>query len=670
MKLFTSTRLASCVFVWLLQDPVFAAEESAWHKTSKNRDDRFLTEEFRSVFDASKYEQKVTQAPPASMGIVTADEIKKYGYRTFGDIISSLKGFYNTSDRMYGYIGARGFGIPSDYNTRLLLLIDGHRFNDNIYDSFDSSEGFPVDIDMIERVEVFRGPSSSLYGTSAFFGAINIITKRGRDLQSANVKTSYGSNDAYKTSVSYGGRLKNGLETFLSGTFYDSQGYKSLYYREFDNPATNNGIYRNNDEEQAKKLLATMTYQDFTVQGLYVRRNRDVPTGSFSSVFNDPSTQTTDESTYIDLKYNHTFANQVNLQSRVSYNNYRYRADFPYTNPAGGLQPLINKDLTRGQWWRAELNLTKVFWNRHRITAGSEFQHNFDQFQTNFDATTTYLNSQASTYRWALLIQDEYTISDNLTLNTGVRYDYFSIFGKTVNPRAGLIYQPWTNGTIKFLYGSAFRAPNQYEINYSTPFDFSPSVNLKPEKLETLEFIVEHSFNDHLRSELNLFQTEIKDIIALTRRDGLNQQNKNTGNVESRGLEVQLEDTWDNGFQGRLSYSWQETKYTNTGERLTNSPEHLIKLNIIIPLWFDKVFIGYETRYMSSRKTVSGGEVGDFVINNLTLFTQNWIKGLDLSASAYNLFDARYFDPGSDAHRQNGIRQDGLTFRVKASIDF
>jgi iron complex outermembrane receptor protein len=308
--------------------------------------------------------------------------------------------------------------------------------------------------------------------------------------------------------------------------------------------------------------------------------------------------------------------------------------------------------------------------NRHRITAGSEFQHNFDQFQTNYDVTATYLDSQASTYRWALLIQDEYTITDNLTLNTGVRYDYFSIFGKTVNPRAGLIYQPWSNSTIKFLYGSAFRAPNQYEINYSTPFDFSPSKNLRPEKLETLEFIVEHSFNGHLRSELSLFQTDIKDIVALTRMGNVNQQNKNTGNVESRGVEVQLEDSWDNGFQGRISYSWQETKYANTDERLTNSPEHLIKLNLIIPLWFDKVFLGYETRYVSSRKTASGGEVGDFVINNLTLFTQNWIKGLDLSASAYNLFDARYFDPGSDAHRQNGIQQDGLTCRVKASIDF
>jgi len=369
MKLLIPFRLVSCAVVLLLQDPVFATEELAWRKAGGNRDDRFLTEEFGSVYDASKYEQKVTHAPPASMGVVTADEIKKYGYRTFGDIISSLKGFYNTSDRMYGYIGARGFGIPSDYNTRLLLLIDGHRFNDNIYDSFDSSEGFPVDIDMIERVEIFHGPSSSLYGTSAFFGVINVITKRGRDLDSANVKGSYGSNDTHKTSVSYGGRFSNGLETFLSGTFYDSQGYDSLYYREFDNPATNNGIYRHNDEEQAKKLLATMTYRDFTLQGLYVRRNRDVPTASFSSLFNDPSTQTTDESTYIDLKYGHAYENQLNLQTRLSYNNYRYRADFPYANPSAGPQPLINKDLTRGQWWRAECNLTKVFWNRHRITA-------------------------------------------------------------------------------------------------------------------------------------------------------------------------------------------------------------------------------------------------------------------------------------------------------------
>lgn len=220
-------RLSFCLLALLLQTQASAEDEFSEPDLLLTTEDDLLFQEIPSVYSASKYEQKVTKAPD-SISIVTADEIKKYGYRTFGDILASLKGFYNTNDRNYGFAGARGFGLPSDFNTRLLLLIDGHRFNDNIYDSFDTSNGFPVDIDMIERVEIVRGPSSSLYGTSAFFGVINIITRRGRDQEGVNVTASYGSFDTYKTRVSYGDRFSNGVEMFLTGTFYDSQGNNSL----------------------------------------------------------------------------------------------------------------------------------------------------------------------------------------------------------------------------------------------------------------------------------------------------------------------------------------------------------------------------------------------------------------------------------------------------------
>jgi len=101
----------------------------------------------------------------------------------------------------------------------------------------------------------------------------------------------------------------------------------------------------------------------------------------------------------------------------------------------------------------------------------------------------------------------------------------------------------------------------------------------------------------------------------------------------------------------------------------------MFKLNLIAPLWEDKVFLGFENRYMSSRtvqRKADGriGKVSDNVVSNLTIFTRNWVKGLELSAGAYNLFDERYFDPGSTDHTQIGIPQDGFTFRIKGSMDF
>lgn len=679
MKIFRLVGLVSGVLVGQLVTPAWAAEEFSAAAPSSQEGSDVLFQDIPDVYSASKYEQKVTKAPPGSISVVTADEIKKWGYRTFGDVLQSLKGFYNTNDRNYGFAGARGFGIPSDYNTRLLLLIDGHRFNDNIFDAFDTSEGFPVDLNVIERIEVIRGPSSSLYGTNAFFGVINVITKRGRDQDGFNVNASYGTNDAYKTNVSYGERFKSGLETFVSGTFFNNDGWDSLYYKEFDSPATNNGRSVGNDAEQSRKLFAKASYEDFSFEGVFVRRNKDVPTSSFSTLFNNPNLQTINESTFVEGKYEHTFDNQLTVQSKLSYNHFRYQGSYPFdyntfdyvTTPDSNI--VVNKDLSYGEWWRADLQASRVFWDDHRITVGGQYQDNYHQHQTNYDSDT-YLSSNPNTYQWAIFAEDDWTINKYFSLNVGVRLDYFSIFGDTVNPRAGLIYTPWENTAVKLLYGSAFRAPNQYELNYISS-QYLPSKNLQPEHLDTYEIIVEQYFTPQLRGELNLFYSSIGDIIAATPvADGKLQQ-QNGASVDSKGIELQLENNWLNGWQARLSYSWQHTENASTQQRLTNSPEHMVKLNLIAPLWEDKVFLGFENHYMSARKTPvtvfhpSGGMVDDYVVSNVTIFTQNWIKGFEFSGGVYNLFDQRYFDPAASI-KQNAIEQDSLTFRIKASLDF
>ena len=133
-----------------------------------------------SVYGASGYKQKVTEAP-ASVTIITSDDIRKYGYRTLAEILSNAPGFYISYDRNYSFLGIRGFGRPGDYNSRILLLVDGHRLNDSVYDQAFIGTEFPLDVDLIDRVEVIRGPNSSLYVASAFLGVINVITKRAHN---------------------------------------------------------------------------------------------------------------------------------------------------------------------------------------------------------------------------------------------------------------------------------------------------------------------------------------------------------------------------------------------------------------------------------------------------------------------------------------------------------
>lgn len=175
------------------------------------------------VYSAAKYEQKINEAP-ASVTIISADQIRKYGYRTFAQVLQSVPGLFATYDRNYDYVGIRGFNRPGDYNSRVLVLVDGHRLNDAVYDQAPIGTDSPIDVDLIDRVEIVRGPSSSLYGTNAFFGVINVITKRGRDIKGAEGSWENSSYTSNKGRLTYGQKLSNGLEFIASGSYYYSVG--------------------------------------------------------------------------------------------------------------------------------------------------------------------------------------------------------------------------------------------------------------------------------------------------------------------------------------------------------------------------------------------------------------------------------------------------------------
>ena len=135
---------------------------------------------------------------PSSVTVITAAEIQEHGYRTLADILRTVRSFYVTYDRNYSSIGVRGFARPGDYNTRVLLMVDGHRMNDNVYDEAMIGTEFPVDVDMIQRIEIIRGPASSLYGSNALFAVINVITRHGQDVNSVELSSDAGSFNSYK----------------------------------------------------------------------------------------------------------------------------------------------------------------------------------------------------------------------------------------------------------------------------------------------------------------------------------------------------------------------------------------------------------------------------------------------------------------------------------------
>ncbi len=622
--------------------------------------------EVPKVYGASKFEQKTTEAP-SSISLVSADEIKKYGYRTLGDVLQSVQGFHVSYDRNYAFLGTRGINL-GDFNSRVLVLVNGHRVNNNLTDGAFIDSAFILDVDLIDRVEVIRGPGSVLYGNNAFLGVINIVTRTGKQLNGGEISGEYAEFDTYKGRLTFGKSFTNGLQFLLSGSLYDSDGPDKLFYKEFNTPAQNRGIARHRDDDSFGSFFGSLSYLDFTLEGAFVSREKGNPTAQFFTTFNDPRLRTIDERRYVALKYAHSFAEIVDVTAQVYYDRTDFEIGYPQRFSTGSnVVDASSKEVDVGEWWGAELQLNKRFWDRHIVTLGGEYRDDFRQERQLSGQRTVQQDRQS----YGVYGQGDFAIVDNLHLNAGLRYDQYGDFDPAFNPRAALIYNPFKKSTIKAIGGTAFRAPNFLELT------LSPAGQLQPEEITSYELVYEQEIAQHLRTSISGFYNEMDGLIAFESGRFVN------FDADTKGLELALEGFWTNIVRGRMSYTLQKTDSQSIRFDLPDSPEHLIKLNVSVPLWRDKIFAGLEVQYTSERQslhntststgqplTIQGDKAGAYGIVNLTLFSRELVKNLEFSGSVYNLLDQKYSDPATRFHRQDKIERDGRTFRLKLTYRF
>jgi iron complex outermembrane receptor protein len=632
----------------------------AWAQTAEDLNNLSLEDlmsvRVERVFGASRRVQPTTEAP-SSVTIVTAEDISRHGYRTLADILRSVRGLFVTEDRNYSYVGARGFARAGDYNTRILVLVDGHRINDAVFDQAPIGRELGLDPSTFQRVEIVRGPASALYGTSAFFAVVNVTTKRGEDVNGVAVRAGAGNLGRAKVNGIAGRRFNNGLDVAVGASVEDLHGYEELYYPEFDDPSTNNGLAVGLDHDSLGTVNGRVSYRDVTVTAAYGRREKSVPTASFGTAFNDNRFVTEDWRGYVDAALDRTWRG-TQYAIRAYADTYRYDGTYPYESSVTGEPNVLSTDYGYGTWWGAEGRATRRLPGRQTLTAGLEFRDYAQQAQGEAfeEDPSTNWDADGATHVFAAYAQDEVRVRDKWLVSVGGRYDAYSGFDR-ISPRASVVFMATPTRAIKYLFGSAFRAPNAYEFDYLT--QGVRNTDLRSETINTHEFVWEEYTGDWLRTTVSAYRNNVENLIELSVDEDDALTFSNSGKVLARGLEVEAE-VRTGGSQLVGSYALQRTRNRETDEELTNSPRHLGKIRLAVPGPVAGATIAVEVQTMSQRLTVARSLVGGHALANVN-YVHPINSRLAFTATVRNLFEAKYADPASAEHRQETIPQDGRT---------
>jgi len=619
--------------------------------------EQLMSVEVGTVFGASRYGQRVIDAP-AAVSIVTHEEIERFGYRTLADVLRGVRGFYVTNDRNYSYLGVRGFSRPGDYNTRVLVLVDGHRLNEIVFDSSYIGEDFPIPTAAIDRVEVIRGPGSSVYGTTAFFAVVNVVTKTALAIRSVEGSIEGGSLGMRGGELLFGRETAPNSPLVLAGSVYAAEGEQAV-------AVPGLGIAHDMDDEQAVKGFAARGFGRWLLKGSYSVRKKRIPTGAFGTDPGDPRSRTRDARSFLDLSYDGRIRG-TGVFFRTAYDHYAYDGSYAYFPAFGGEVNQFTTDSAYADWSTTEAILSRRIARRHFLTGGVEYRNNFRQDQDaqvlepEFDH---YLSAHHSSQVFAAFAQDEITVSPRVTVTAGLRHDRHGDLGST-NVRLAAIYKPADRSALKLLHGSAFRAPNPYELFY-----YENPAPLTPERIRTTEAVWEQYVGKSLRTSASAFFYRARDLISQVPGASRDQfVFVNFDRAIARGFELEAEATWRE-MHLLASYTFQDVDGGADDHDLTNSPRNMMRSRVTGPLFGRTLFYGVEGLYTGDRTTLAGAVADGAFLGTVTLSTRE-LSRARVSVTIGNLLNRSYGDPGAEEHPGDIIPQVGRTMRAQLAWRF
>jgi outer membrane cobalamin receptor len=566
-----------------------------------------------------------TRETPSIISLITAEEIQNSGARDLMDILRLVPGFEIGQDLQF----VLGLGLRGSWANegKVLVMVDGQQFNELLYQGVAMGNRFQVDA--IERIEIIRGPGSAIYGGSAEYGVINIITKAASTLKGVTVYGVGGfhANDVGRTNggiilADRSEKMSWDLSLFNGKGIVSDNSYTSLY------------------QDTVVSDLANATNSDplnfnagLRVGGLEMRAMYD----QFKT--SEPFTYISFKSLYADVKYDWKVSDKLSITPQFKYTN---QIPWQYGYFADG-------DVFKA---RAERYYASVSAN-YNASRKVNLNYGFIYFQdkaTDMLKADYFLGANTVSFNNLALFAQSLIKHRLANATIGFRYERNSQYGSAFVPRLALT-KKIENLHFKVLYSQSFRAPSIENINLSS------DANIKPEKSQAYELEVGYQFTPEMLLAVNAFKLQTKNVIVyavtIENLEGLYQNFDHSG---SQGVEL-VYSIRKKGWYSQFSYSFSQAgKNTvasyavpQTTKQFVGLPVHKFTLNtnfnLTESLTFNPTFIYGGARYAYT--TIDENEIpvttklDPYLLANAFLNYRNIVPGLTGGIGVYDILNAK-----------------------------
>ncbi len=592
------------------------------------------------VVTPTRHEQKMAESPSV-ISVLTARQIRDLGVTSIQEALSYLPGV-GITNTYWGYNLANVRGqLQIHYNNKVLLMINGHPTREviNGHSHFEL-----VPIQAVERIEFVRGPGSALYGTNAFAGVVNVITKSGDHLGAREIEVGVGSFKTWEASAVYG-TAENDLDFMISIGTRNDDGYP---YRIEEDERGQSGVL--DYENDITNAVAVLSYKEITVSAAAFSQRREkfgiIPVIDYTGTSRY-------RSAFLDFKWDHTFSKELSQTSRLRWDMINRDSTEVQSFPFDGFLGHENSDTildSSGELFGVETSLDYEASRTVSLLAGLVYEkRQSDPYTFRFadDGSlhpgTAYLHSP-SAQEFSAFGQGLFQMTPKTSVVVGLRFTDDSNFGSVVLPRLGLVHQIGQSTYLKALYAEAFRTPDFFQTDVGTFDILYGNPDLKPEQTRNLDLAIDTTFDGRYNLQVNVFYLQTEDLVVRVPTSDPQTQGENAvvyvnaDGEEVWGLEMSLRGQPRKSLRFFANYSYREGEDRESGETLDFIANHTFNGGLV---WapIDRLELKPNIQVVDRR-----GEAGAYALVNLVVSVAI-SKDLSLAVIGKNLADEEYQYP-------------------------